>query len=150
MSLKTPALQHANNNYYLNTGGIQPGYASGYAQPPQPPTALALQPITSWQSLLRYELFILLVWFFVDMARWYLQRRSPNAKKFHKCLCWGVLVGALVGGLLFWLVVDVWFYKAFHAPVGVGGGTTGNGTVAVATPVVATSPGRNGGFRWIE
>ena len=79
-------------------------------------------------SLLRYEVFVLLIWFFVELGRWYTRdqafRKLATAVKgdnttkhlsLKKTMSYGVLIGAMFGALVFWLIADVFCYDTFHA-----------------------------------
>jgi|SRR5581483_3739751 len=93
------------------------------------------KPTSTLPSLFRYEVFVLSVWFFVEMGRWYakdkafrkLQREEAGEEEdtkirrlpIHRTMAYGVLIGALIGALVFWLITDVFFYDAFHSDVGV-------------------------------
>jgi hypothetical protein len=103
---------------------------------PRPPPPIMMnasdppKPFNPLSSLLRYELLVLLVWFCVEIGRWYgknkaykkIQEEEESGGKvkglsLRKTMCWGVLIGAVVGVFLFWLITYVLFYNTFYSPV---------------------------------
>ncbi|AYV86425.1 MAG: hypothetical protein Sylvanvirus1_21 [Sylvanvirus sp.] len=71
------------------------------------------KPVSSFPSLIRYELLVLLVWFCVELLRAY--GSTDGATKFDSTSLW-VLAGAVIGTLVYWIIVDVFLYDTFHGP----------------------------------
>jgi len=113
MSSSSPAYYPTSRTAAISTAGTTTSVA-------------IVKPVNAFSSLVRYELLVVCVWFFVEMARWYSHSKQRSMEddeevemrksKFSRT-AWYVLLGAVLGVVLYWLIVDVCFYSAFHSPV---------------------------------
>lgn len=90
--------------------------------------------INPYKSLVRYELMVILIWIFVELARWIYLNKAHNSKKDvsseainsvensqntswkkqFRSASWMVLFGALIGVLIYWLIVEIWLRSWFY------------------------------------
>ena len=86
-----------------------------------------VKPVSALPSLVRYELLIILVWIFLRIGRHWARSKIINEdeetdyqedrrKRFDK-MGWYILLAAMLGGLVYWLLVDVLFYSSFHSAI---------------------------------
>ena len=114
-------------------------YVSSNSSPSVNSTVQQSQPANRYTSLIRYELLVLIVWFFIECARACAiskmtmttekdekgQDKTPSTStgnssvstrfgRFNKLSLY-ILIGAAVGTFVYWLITEFWFYDKFHS-----------------------------------